>query len=142
MKNPKVVYGLVIAAVVLAAVVVWSLYSPANNANFPEGTAWLCTNPKCGNTFTLTMRQLGEHNKKNFGQPVQCAKCTAPAVRAQQCRHCQKWHPRPHEGYKCPHCGKDNPPIITRAMPTRPHAHGDGRLPHRPQSKADPAGRV
>ena len=117
LKNKKLVYGFVTASVLLAAVVAWWQLGSPNNENFPDGTDWLCSDPKCATTFKMTMKELGAHNKKNFGQPVPCPKCNKQAVRSTKCNHCGKWHPQPHEGYKCPFCGKDNPPVITMVVP-------------------------
>ena len=113
MKNKKFVYGFVVAAVVVAVLVGWSQFGSPNNSNFPEGTDWLCEDPRCGTHFKMTMAELGEFNRKNFGQRVKCPKDGKPALRAEKCRHCEKWHPQPHEGYRCPFCGKDNPPQMT-----------------------------
>jgi hypothetical protein len=46
-----------------------------NNANFPDGTFWICDNPQCGEQFTLTMKQLDEHHAKHYGEPLPCPKC-------------------------------------------------------------------
>src|SRR5438105_4059765 len=82
-KGIAVAVGL---AVVLLGVVVWAtVRRPANNANFPDGTYWVCKN---GHQFTLTVKQLGEWNKAHYGQSPHCPTCDAPAERAEKCPHC------------------------------------------------------
>ena len=95
--NKNVIKGIVVAAAVLVAVVAWMLYSPANNANFPDGTDWLCLNPKCNTTTTLSIKQLAQYNEDHVGEPVKCPKCGTGAVRAEKCSHCAKSFPMsPH----------------------------------------------
>ena len=107
--NKTLVKGIVIGAAVLVAVLVWSLYRPANDANFPEGTDWLCTNPTCRTAFNLSMKQLADYNEKHLGQPMKCPKCGTQAVRGERCLHCGKVFPMPHDmAHRCPFCGKDN----------------------------------
>lgn len=112
--NKNLVKGLIIGGVVLLAVVGWALYSPSNNANFPEGTDWLCQNPSCKTSFNLSMKELANYNKEHPGDPIKCAKCGTAAIRAEKCRHCGKHFPMPRDAaHRCPFCGKDNAVPIT-----------------------------
>ena len=110
MKDKRVVLAAVAIAVVIA-VVGWRLWGRgANNENFPEGTLWQCTTPACGNAFTLTMKQLGEHHKKHFGQLPACPKCGKESVGAQRCGHCRKVYVQMRGSNVCPFCGKPQAP--------------------------------
>ena len=109
--NKNLVKGIVVASVVVVAVVGWMLYSPANNANFPEGTDWVCMNPSCKTVFNLSVKELAEYNKDHVGEPVKCRKCNTQAVRADKCQHCGKAFPmQPSVQSRCPFCGKSNAP--------------------------------
>ena len=102
----KLIYGAVIVVAVAGFLTVWSMIGGENNANFPEGTDWLCLNKACGNHFKLTMEQLGEHHKKNYGQPVKCPKCGQGADRAEVCRSCGKVFVQMRGMTHCPFCRK------------------------------------
>jgi hypothetical protein len=107
--NKNLLKGIIVASAVLVAVLAWWLYSPANNANFPGGTDWLCTNQSCKNAFNLTMKELGQYNKEHIGEPIKCPKCGSPAIRAEKCQFCGKSYPMPRDAqHRCPFCGKDN----------------------------------
>ena len=109
--NKNLVKGIVIGGVVLVAVLVWMLYSPANNANFPNGTEWVCQNPTCKNGFNLSINQLAQYNAEHRGEPIKCPKCGSPAVRAEKCVNCGKYFPAaPGSDHRCPFCGKINTP--------------------------------
>jgi hypothetical protein len=102
----KLIYGGIVAAAVGVAVLVWAMWRPENNANFPEGTDWVCTNKTCGNHFKLTMKELGEHHKAHYGQLPKCPKCGKDAVRASVCSSCGKVFPQGRGMAACPYCGK------------------------------------
>lgn len=111
--NKNVVKGIVIGAVVLVAVLAWALYRPANNANFPEGTDWLCQNPQCATSFNLTVKQLAQYNQEHAGEPIKCPKCSTTSIRGERCQHCGKVFPMPRDAaHRCPYCGKDNAPPV------------------------------
>jgi hypothetical protein len=110
MKDKRIYVGAAAVAVVLA-VGGWLLWGGgANNENFPEGTLWMCTNPACGNTFTLTMKQLGEHHKAHFGQLPPCPKCGRDAIGAHKCEHCGKVYVEQRGSSICPFCFKPQSP--------------------------------
>ena len=103
----------ILAAVVVAlcglAVFVWSRQS-ATSQNFPEGTWWVCTNKDCKHEFNLSVKQLSEHHKAHYGEPIPCPKCKSRAIRADKCLHCGKIFVARLDDIKCPHCGKENVP--------------------------------
>ena len=107
--NKNLVTGIVVGAAVLLAILAWWLHTPANNANFPEGTDWLCVNPTCNTNFNLSIKELGQYSKDHPGEPIKCPKCGAPAIRAEKCQHCGKVFPMPRDAqHRCPYCGKEN----------------------------------
>ena len=108
--NQKAIYGIIIAVAVVGAVVVWAMWSPANNENFPEGTDWLCLNKACGNHFKMSIREVAEHHKAHYGQPMKCPKCGQEAERAVKCAHCAKVYVQGRGASFCPFCKKEQPP--------------------------------
>ena len=102
----KLIYGAVIIVVVGTVLAIWGTRSSPNNANFPEGTDWLCLNQSCNNHFKLTIQELGEHHKANYGQPVKCPKCGQRADRADVCKSCGKVYIQMRGMQACPFCGK------------------------------------
>ena len=114
MNKTVVVYGSAVVGAVVIAVLAWWLYSPENNANFPEGTDWLCTSPACATAFKLTIKELADYSKESPGVPIKCPKCSTLSIRAEKCLHCGKAFPMPRDMMRrCPHCGKDNSPPQT-----------------------------
>jgi hypothetical protein len=99
-----------VVVVVVAVVAVFAFRRPDNNANFPEGTEWLCTNKACGNHFRMTVKELGEYTRANYGKPILCPKCNQPAAGARTCSHCKKVHVQVRGMNVCPLCGKPPPP--------------------------------
>ena len=118
MKIQQLLVALVLAtAVVLAATAVWKTIYPYgdNSANFPEGVFYIFQD--CKAEFVLTIKELGEHHEKHYGQPVPCPKCVSQkTVRAERCPHCGRMFPMTRLGGKgldCPHCRKQiHPPSI------------------------------
>ncbi len=109
--NKNLVKGIIVGAVVLVAVIGWSLRRPANSASFPEGTDWLCTSPQCSTGFNLSIKQLADYNEEHAGERIKCPKCGTAAIRAEKCQHCAKHFPMVRDGpHRCPFCGKDNAP--------------------------------
>jgi len=112
--NKNLVKGLVVGGVVLVTVLGWLLYRPANDANFPTGTDWLCMNPSCKTAFNLSIKQLAQYNHDHIGEPVKCPKCGTAAMRAEKCQHCGKVFPMPRDAqHVCPYCGKSNAQPVT-----------------------------
>lgn len=105
MKQKLIYAGAIVGAVVLA-LAVWVMWRPANNANFPEGTDWLCVDPACKTHFKMTMKQLGEHYKENYGKRPLCPKCSKESVRAEVCGHCGKVYAASQGPNYCPYCRK------------------------------------
>ena len=104
--NPRLIYAAVIVVVVGGVLAFMAFRRPANNANFPEGTHWLCGDPKCATHYTLSVKELGEHHRKNFGKRPPCPKCGKEAFGAQQCVHCKKVYHQQRGMVHCPYCGK------------------------------------
>lgn len=89
----------------------WALVlrSNPNSADVPDGTHWICkTN---GHHFDLTLRQLSDHYKAHFGEPVPCPKCGATdTIRANRCPKCGEYYPMTRGGQPpCPKCGTPQP---------------------------------
>ncbi|MEX2215929.1 MAG: hypothetical protein WD768_17590, partial [Phycisphaeraceae bacterium] len=79
-----------------------------NNANFPDGTYWICSKPDCKHEFNLSMKALSDHHEHHYGDPIPCPKCgTAGAVPASLCPHCRKIYRTSTSSTVCPHCQKD-----------------------------------
>jgi hypothetical protein len=95
----------IVAVVVTAGVIFW-WYQPANNANVPGGTWWICKSESCKQEFSLSMAQLSDHHEKHYGQPVPCAKCGSASVKADKCPSCGKVFVMQRDSTKCPACGK------------------------------------
>jgi hypothetical protein len=99
--------NLIIAAVALVAFVIVVAYftfrTDRTTSAAPDGTYWVCVNPSCGNTFTLSLAELAAHHKAHYGEPVPCPKCKQPAVRAAKCANCGKVFPI-DRGLVCPNC--------------------------------------
>jgi hypothetical protein len=103
----KLIYAVIVIVAVGLAAVGWMMWSPANNENFPEGTDWVCLEKNCGQHFKLTMSELGDHYKKNYGQRPKCPKCGKEAFRAEKCGHCGKVYPQSRGVQVCPYCKKE-----------------------------------
>ena len=84
--------------------VAWK-YHPANNADFPNGTWWICENPACKNEFSMTTTQISDWHVKHYGEPMPCPKCGEHhIIRAFKCQKCSTVFPA--EGARvCPKCG-------------------------------------
>jgi len=114
LDKDKLVMAAVIAVVVGGISLGWYCYRPVNNADFPDGTFWLCSNPKCNAETVLTMKQLGDHHAKHYGQPIPCPKCGAELLRADRCPDCKKLYPQQRNiAPLCPYCKKPPSPPKT-----------------------------
>ena len=102
----KLKYVAVPLLVVGLGVLTWSLWPEPNNANFPEGTDWLCANKSDPHHFKLTMKALAEHTRNNYGQRPTCPTCGQESYRAEKCAHCGKVYPQGRGPQICPYCKK------------------------------------
>ena len=101
----KLVMALIVVVVVAGVAAAWWYWRPANNANFPDGTFWVCSNQQCKAELVLTMKQLGQHEEKHYGQPITCSKCGKEMVRANRCPKCSKFYPQVRNVEPvCPYC--------------------------------------
>ena len=118
MKIQQRLVALVLATVVvLAATAAWKTLYPYgdNTVDFPDGIFYVCQG--CDKGSVLTVKELGEHHEKHYGQPVPCPKCQSrKTVRAERCPHCGHMFPMTRLGGKgldCPRCRKQiHPPSI------------------------------
>lgn len=78
-----------------------------NNANFPDGTFWICSSPSCKHEFNLSMQALSDHHKAHRGEPIPCPKCNSDSTRANRCPHCEKYSVLQRDSTVCPHCKQD-----------------------------------
>lgn len=95
--------------VVVGVVVSYTTLGSPSNVDVPNGTEWVCTNPKCGYSFNMSTKELGEFYSAHPGEGLPCPKCNSPAVRAFHCDTCDKnFAPSKDGGASiCPSCGKD-----------------------------------
>lgn len=106
--------GALLIAAAAVTLLAWNR-RPANNDNFPDGTFWICTDPKCKAEFALTIKELGAHHEKHYGQPPTCPKCNGnKTIRAERCPNCMKFYPMIQDlALICPHCKKPVKPRDT-----------------------------
>jgi hypothetical protein len=106
-RDKKLGAGVLVIATAAVVLIAWNR-RPANNDNFPDGTFWMCMNPKCKAEFTLTIKELGEHHQKHYGQQPTCPKCQGnDTIRAQRCPSCGKFYPIIQDwAAVCPYCKK------------------------------------
>ncbi|HZL37475.1 MAG TPA: hypothetical protein VFC78_19310 [Tepidisphaeraceae bacterium] len=107
-RDRLILIGAGVIVIVVACVVAVKWQSP-NNADFPDGTWWLCENPTCKAEFKLTTKQISDWNLKHYGEHMLCPKCGQPSiVRAVKCPKCGDVYPA--EGARvCPKCGEPTP---------------------------------
>jgi hypothetical protein len=76
-----------------------------NSADIPDGTFWICNS--CNDHFNLSVKELSDHHRDHYGEPVACPKCKATnTVRANRCRKCREFYPMARgEQPACPKCG-------------------------------------
>ena len=92
------------AVIVTIVGIVWYVFHrPANTADFPDGTYWICNH--CGNNFHLTIKEQGEWYQKHYGLRPGCPKCgSSDTVRAVKCENCGKFFPMTPVIKPCPYC--------------------------------------
>jgi hypothetical protein len=95
---------LVLGVLGIAALLYFTLRSPENNENFPEGTWWVCTNKSTPHEFTLSMKELGAWHKDHYGEAVKCPTCGQAALRASKCKNCGAVSAWTRESTVCPKC--------------------------------------
>ncbi len=109
-KNQKVIaFVLGTLIVVCVAIIAFNMVStPENSPEFPEGTFWICKD--CGHKFNVSIKELGEHHEKHWGESYPCPECGGDNVdRAMRCPHCGEIFPMPPrnvEQITCPKCEK------------------------------------
>jgi hypothetical protein len=106
--------NLIIAAaglVVFTTVVAYFTFRTDPSASAaPEGTWWVCMNPSCGHTFNLSLKELANHHKAHYGEPVPCPKCKqGQTIRGEKCPKCGKVFVL-DRGAMCPVCKTPVPP--------------------------------
>ncbi len=100
--------GLACAAVLLAR---WATQDRGQDADFPEGTFWVCTSPQCQHEFNLSLDEVAAFYTENPDSEMPCPKCGQPAVRAKRCPFCERSFPRVRGSgpVTCPHCNRQLP---------------------------------
>jgi rubrerythrin len=94
-----------VIVVVAVLVYAWN-YRPANTADQPNGTWWICQNPSCKAEFNLTTKQISDWSRTHYGQPKHCPKCDGTdIIRAYKCPKCGTVYPATPETTQCPKCG-------------------------------------
>lgn len=101
MSQRTILGGVVI--VVVVGVLGWAvLHHPSNNAQFPNGTWWLCDK---GHSFQKTTKELSDFYAAHYGQRLPCPVCGSDqTIRAFKCPQCGTVYPA-HSARKCPKCG-------------------------------------
>ncbi len=88
--NRKLLLAIIVIGGTALGVGAWSLVGGgSNDAAFPDGTLWMCTDSKCSTDFRMSMDDLSDFYKKHKGDPIPCPKCKNPAARASQCPACK-----------------------------------------------------
>src|SRR5262245_21266611 len=111
--------ALLLAVVAILALAIglarrWAV-SEARNADFPDGTLWVCGNRDCGKDFTLSLEEVAHFYATNSDGRMVCPHCSrAGAERAQRCNSCARVFPRAiaTTARVCPHC---KAPLVQRA---------------------------
>jgi hypothetical protein len=109
--------GIGVVGLLALVLAFWFTRGGENNANAPEGTYWICSNPQCKNEFNLSIADVSDHHRKHYGEPITCPKCGQRAIPADKCPHCKQLFPAGRGLAKCPKCGKDltaPPPASSR----------------------------
>ena len=106
-KERLILGGAVILVLVVAGFVFWR-WRPANNANHPDGIAFICQNAQCKNEFVMTIRDYDDYKSKHYGESMACPKCgQRGALRATVCPSCKRIFVRDRGNPACPFCQKE-----------------------------------
>jgi hypothetical protein len=100
----KLLWGVAVVLLASGAVGAWSYLRNTNNANFPNGLLFVCSDDKCGHQFTMTTHEFGQFQEKHYGEDVPCPKCGKKAVKALKCPHCGAVSPMTRDLTECPKC--------------------------------------
>lgn len=107
MNRTRQITVLVVFVALLAATALqWQRWrSTTRNADFPDGSLWVCTDPKCAAEVVKTVREVGQFFQDHPDGQLNCPKCQAPLARAQRCPHCQHLYVSQRPPLRaCPHC--------------------------------------
>jgi hypothetical protein len=108
--------NLIIAAAALVVftglVAYFTFRTDPSTSAAPEGTWWVCVNQSCGNTFNLSLKELADHHRAHYGEPVPCPKCKQPAIRGEKCPKCGKVFVL-DRGAICPVCKTPVTPAVS-----------------------------
>jgi len=104
-----------VGVLVMIVSLVWTTRSgTADESGLPQETYWMCGNQACGNTFTMTRKDLVKHQEAHPDSPFPpCPKCgKSLSVAANKCPHCGTIYAGGGRGRTvCPKCGKS--PVST-----------------------------
>ena len=106
----RIVLTLVVFSVAFVQIV--RTVHPDRNADFPQGTLWVCLD--CGHEFARSIRQLAAWHREHPGQSLPCPACgSTRTTRAARCPNCGRFVPRDKlrgaQPPVCPYCHKPWP---------------------------------
>lgn len=110
-----------LACIGVAIVWTWLAITGAD-ANASSGVTLLCTDPACGDQFTLSRDELQSWPRGEQGQGLKCDGCGKFTARvAAKCERCGAWYPAVDErgdNSGCPKCNP-NPTTSSASQPAR-----------------------
>ena len=112
MDNRKLLFGAAaaIAAIAIGLAVYATISEISGGDNSPDhagGLHYLCSG--CGKSFGLTTKELANHHKDHYGEPVPCPYCKGTQTsQASLCSKCKKPYlpDRTSGSTVCPNCRK------------------------------------